>query len=72
MDRNEPAPDREHVHHVVKVESGFLKAGSQSAHVFHPTEEALDDVSHGVEVFVMGNRVAAPSHIAVIDSRRRP
>ena len=53
----DPAPDREHVYHVVEIDGVFFKSGCQPSHVFHFAEEAFDDVAHGVEVWIVSDRV---------------
>jgi len=58
------------VDHGEEVSAEFFEASSQSAHVFHGAEEALDDVTHFVEAHVMGNRVPGVGFVG--DDRQSP
>ena len=41
-----------------EVGGGYFEARCQAPHVFHPAEEALDDVSPGIEAGIVGNGLA--------------
>ncbi len=58
MDSIEPAPDREHIDHIVEVERCFLEACCEPSHVLHFAEEPLDDIAHGIEVGIVFNGFA--------------
>jgi len=58
VDSIEPASDRKYVYHIEEVGSFFFEVCCQSSHIFHPAEEALDDIAHGVEAFVVGDGIS--------------
>ena len=53
MDSIDPASDCEDLYHGEEVSGGFLEPGRQSPHVFHFAEEALDDISLGIEIGIV-------------------
>ena len=58
MDSFDPAFDGEEMQHGQEVPAKFFESCCQPSHVLHSAEEALDDIAHGVESRVMGNRFA--------------
>lgn len=53
MDSIEPASHFKHVYHILEIACSLLKPCCQSAHIFHLTKEAFDNVTHGIKVFVV-------------------
>jgi hypothetical protein len=76
--------DPEQVCHVPEVLGVLFESGREPSHILHLAEEAFDDVPHGVEVLVVGNRVPrialgwddrnsafSPANISIIGRGRR-
>lgn len=53
MDSITPQPDCEDVYHGEEVSVEFFEPGCQPSHILHLAEEPLDDISHGIEIYVM-------------------
>ena len=56
MESIQPASDYEDVEHGQEIALQLLIPCGQSPHVFHPTEEPLDQVAHRIEFRVMRDR----------------
>lgn len=58
MDSIEPTSDSEDVDHVEEVGSMFFETCCKPSHILHAAEEPFDNIAHGVERFVMRDRIS--------------